>query len=44
LDTVVLEDGCAAFSPAVHATAIDALRPVCRVASISEVMREIEGA
>jgi nicotinamidase-related amidase len=43
-DTVVLEDGCAAFSPAVHATAIDALRPVCRVASISEVMREIEGA
>jgi len=43
-DTAVLEDGCAAFSPAVHATAIDALRPVCRVASISEIMREIEAA
>ncbi|WP_262269643.1 MULTISPECIES: cysteine hydrolase family protein [Microvirga] len=43
-DTVVLEDACAAFSPTVHATAIDALRPVCRVASLSEVVREIEGA
>jgi ureidoacrylate peracid hydrolase len=43
-ETTVLEDGCAAFSPAVHATAINALRPVCRVASISEVMREIEVA
>jgi ureidoacrylate peracid hydrolase len=43
-DTAVLDDGCAAFSPAVHATAIDALRPVCRVASISEIMREIEAA
>ena len=43
-ETTVLEDGCAAFSPAVHATAIDALWPVCRVASISEVMREIEAA
>jgi ureidoacrylate peracid hydrolase len=40
-ETVVLEDGCAAFSPAVHATAIEALRPVCRVASIAEITAEI---
>ena len=40
-DVTVLEDGCAAFTPAVHATAIDALRPVCRVASIAAVMEEL---
>jgi nicotinamidase-related amidase len=37
-DVTVLEDGCAAFTPQVHATAIDALRPVCRVSTIAEVM------
>jgi ureidoacrylate peracid hydrolase len=41
IETVVLEDGCAAFSPEVHKTAIDALRPVGRVASIAEITREI---
>ena len=40
-DVTVLEDGCAAFTPAVHATAIDALRPVCRVAGIAAVMDEL---
>ncbi len=40
-DVTVLEDGCAAFTPAVHATAIEALRPVCRVASIAAVMEEL---
>ena len=40
-ETVVLEDGCAAFSPATHQTAIDALRPVCRVASIAEMRKEL---
>jgi ureidoacrylate peracid hydrolase len=40
-ETVVLEDGCAAFSPAIHSTAIEALRPVCRVASIAEIIAEI---
>lgn len=44
LDVTVLEDGCAAFSPAVHATAIEALRPVCRVASVAEAVAEVEGA
>ena len=40
-DVTVLEDGCAAFTPAVHATAIDALRPVCLVAGIAAVMDEL---
>jgi nicotinamidase-related amidase len=37
IDTVVLEDGCAAFSEPVHTTAIDALRPVSAVATIADV-------
>ncbi len=44
IETVVLEDGCAAFSPAVHQTAIDALRPVGRVATIAEILAEIAAA
>ncbi len=44
IETIVLEDGCAAFSPEVHKTAIDALRPVGRVASIAEIMTEIVAA
>ncbi len=44
IDAVVLEDGCAAFSPAVHATAIDAMRPVGRVATIAQMMAEVEAA
>ena len=41
-ETIVLEDGCAAFSPQVHETAIAALKPVCRVATIAEMIAEIE--
>ncbi len=41
IETIVLEDGCAAFSPDVHATAIDALRPVGRVSSIADMLLEI---
>jgi len=44
VDTVVLEDGCAAFSPAVHTTAIEALRPVSAVATIAEVTAAWEAA
>ena len=40
-ETTVLDDGCAAFSPDTHDTAIEALRPVCRVARIDEVMAEL---
>jgi ureidoacrylate peracid hydrolase len=43
-DTTVLADGCAAFTADVHATAIEALRPVCRIASIAEMMAEVEAA
>ncbi len=44
IDTVVLEDGCAAFDAEVHRTAIDALRPVSAVASIAEVTAAWEAA
>lgn len=44
LETVVLEDGCAAFSEQVHRTAIDALRPVSTVATIAEVAAAWEAA
>ena len=44
IELILLEDGCAAFSPAVHATAIDALRPVCRVATIADMLTEIAAA
>ncbi|MCR9070101.1 MAG: cysteine hydrolase [Alphaproteobacteria bacterium] len=44
LDTVVLEDGCAAFSDEIHRTAIDALRPVSKVATIADVAAAWEAA
>jgi nicotinamidase-related amidase len=40
-DVTVLSDGCAAFSPEVHETAIAALKPVCRVATIAETMADM---
>lgn len=43
-ETIVLEDGCAAFSPQTHETAIAALRPVCRVALIGEIVAELSAA
>jgi nicotinamidase-related amidase len=44
IETIVLEDGCAAFAPAVHQIAIDALRPVGRVATIADMLAEIATA
>ena len=44
IEAIVLEDGCAAFTPAIHVTAIDALRPVCRVAKIQDMINEINAA
>lgn len=44
IETIVLEDGCAAFSPQVHETAINALRPVGRVATIAEMLAEVQAA
>ncbi len=44
MEITVLSDGCAAFSAEVHRTALDALRPVARIATISEVSTEIASA
>jgi nicotinamidase-related amidase len=41
LETVVLSDGCAAFSPKVHDTAIAALAPVSRIATIAEAISDL---
>lgn len=41
IEAIVLEDGCAAFDPATHATSIAALRPVARIATIAELSGEI---
>jgi len=40
-ECIVLEDGCAAFTPSVHDTAIAALRPVARIARIAEMLDEV---
>ena len=40
-ETVVLEDGCAAFDRATHAAALVALRPVARLATVAEALAEI---
>jgi ureidoacrylate peracid hydrolase len=39
-DCIVLEDGCAAFSPELHRAAIEGLRPVTKIATIGEVLQE----
>ena len=40
IEAVVLSDGCAAFDDATHQTAISALKPVARIATIVEVLAE----
>lgn len=40
-DCVVLEDGCAAFSQEVHRAAIEGLRPVAKIATIAETLRDL---
>ncbi len=40
-EVTLLEDGCAAFSPEVHRVAVEALRPVARVATIAEALAEL---
>jgi nicotinamidase-related amidase len=40
-ECTVLADGCAAFSPELHQAAIEGLRPVARIATIAEVMRDL---
>src|SRR4051794_4859964 len=44
IETIVIEDGCAAFAPSVHATAIAGLRALCRVATLNDTLAEILAA
>ncbi|MEO8713972.1 MAG: cysteine hydrolase [Acetobacteraceae bacterium] len=37
-DVTVLEDGCAAFDPATHATAVAALRPVAKISTVARAL------
>ena len=41
IDAVLIEDGCAAPTAEMHETAVAALRPVGRVATIAEIMAEL---
>ena len=41
LATVLLSDGCAAFTPALHETAVAALRPVTPVMTVAEAIEEL---
>ena len=40
IEAVLLSDGCAAFDNATHQTAIAALKPVARIATIADVLAE----
>lgn len=41
IEVTVLEDGCAAPTPALHSAAIEGLRPVADIATIAEVLKSI---
>jgi nicotinamidase-related amidase len=43
-DCTVIADGCAAFSEDVHRAAIEGLRPVARIVTITEAMQDIAAA
>jgi len=44
IECTVLEDGCAAFSPAIHAAAIEGLRPVATIATIDTVLEHLNAS
>jgi nicotinamidase-related amidase len=41
LATVLLSDGCAAFSPEVHETAVAALKPLSHVMTVAKALAEL---
>jgi ureidoacrylate peracid hydrolase len=43
IEATVLEDGCAAFTPEVHATAIAALKPVADIATVADALAALGG-
>jgi nicotinamidase-related amidase len=40
-EVTLLEDGSAAFTPALHAAAVEGLRPIARIATVAEALAEI---
>ncbi len=42
-EVTLLEDGCAAFDPQTHATAVAALRPVAKIATVADMIATIDG-
>lgn len=44
IECTVLEDGCAAFSPLVHAAAIEGLRPVATIATVEAVLAQLQAS
>jgi len=44
IECTVLDDGCAAFSPAVHAAAIEGLRPVATITTIDTVLEQLNAS
>ncbi len=44
IPVTVLSDGCAAFSPAIHEAAIEALKPVAEVATIAQVLERVSAS
>ena len=43
-EVTLLSDGCAAFSEALHQTSVEALRPVCHIATIAGTLAEFGAA
>ena len=41
IDVILAEDGCAAFSPEVHRTSIDGLRPVAAISTIERIVGQL---
>jgi ureidoacrylate peracid hydrolase len=41
LSTILLSDGCAAFSPALYEAAMTALRPITPVMTVAEAIEEL---
>ena len=41
IEVTVLEDGCAAPTPAMHAAAIEGLRPVAEITTIAEALKSV---
>jgi nicotinamidase-related amidase len=41
IEATVVEDGCAAFDRATHETAVAALKPVARIATIAHMLEEL---